>query len=240
MSDGNDDKVPANKFLKACKIINEEEVYLCMKEALSKKKKFSLVRLGDGEALTLAQQKVMPVAEVAKRRFLRYAGVVVPDLRGRDRLAFSIKKADIIGIPINLMPDFLPLLLKAFAANHIDSHSMNLTNACINYFLYQSGRLKELLLDGKPKVLVIGNKGKGLTEVFKREGVRVVAIIAQVYGLRDINRVVKLSQRYTFDIALVGAGVAAVVICERIANLQNKIALDIGHVADNIVREGSL
>ncbi len=230
----------ANDFLKSTEIMDEKQVYRRIEEAFNKKSSLSIVRLGDGEALTLAQDKAMPVAEVAKRSFLRYAGVNVPDLKGRDRLAFSVRKAGIVGIPVNLMPDFLPLLLEAFKALHINPCSMDLTNACINYFLYRSGRLKRFLLDYRPGVLVVGNKGKGLSRVLRKEGIPVSGTISPVFGLGDIDRVLRHSREYQYDVALVGAGVAAVAICERIASLQNKIAIDIGHVADSIATKGYL
>lgn len=233
------DRAFVEDFLNRCSLLGEEEVYRRIKNALERRKKLSLVRLGDGEALTLAQSKVLPVSEVAKNRFLRYAGVIVPDLKGRDALALSIKRADIVGIPLNMMPNFLPLLLRAFGAHNINPYSMSLTNACINYFLHQSGLMGKLLKDKKPRVLVVGNRSKGFAGILEKAGVKVVAAVAPVRGVRDAERVVKVCGRWSFDIALVSAGVAAVIICERLANQYNKVAVDTGHVADQIIERGS-
>jgi len=52
--------------------------------------------------------------------------------------------------------------------------------------------------------------------------------------------VVRIAKGQNFDIALSASGVAAVVICERIATGQKKVALDIGHVADMLIRNGQI
>jgi hypothetical protein len=236
----NDIQDSIKKFTSGYRILEVKEVHGYINRAFVEKKKLALVRLGDGEALTLAQHKVLPYEDVIKNSFLRYAGVRIPDIKGRDALACSIKKSDIVGIPLNTMPNFLPLLLKAFKAHHIDPLSLNLTNACINYFLHDSVRLKQIVLEGSPSVIIIGNKGKELARILRENGVIVSSFIAPVNGLRDVDRVVKIAGRHRFDIALVAAGVAAVVICERIASSMNRIALDIGHVADKIVQKGCI
>ncbi|MBA1336869.1 MAG: hypothetical protein HPY66_3305 [Firmicutes bacterium] len=235
---GKTDDVIINKIIKGEVILDTNQVYEYVKNSLKNKEKASVVRIGDGEALTLAQQVVLPWKQVASHGFLRYAGVKVPDFKGRDALALSIKQADIVGVPINMMPNFLPLTVKAFKAHNIDLNKMKLTNACINYFLYNTGKLKSIVIDEKPRVLIIGNKGKELSRVLKRAGANVVGVISPVSGLNDIDRVVRSALKQNFDLALVAAGVPAVIICERIANGKGKVALDIGHVANNIVKSG--
>ncbi len=234
------DKALIEHFLKEHKILDVQEVYSLIREALNKKDKLSMVRIGDGEALALAQQVVLPINEVKKNAFLTYAGVRIPDIIGRDMLADSVRKSDIVGVPLNPAPYFLPLFLKACKAHNIDLHSLKLTNACINYFLCNSGNLDALLTKGKPRILVIGNKGKALANLLQSHGVNVSGVISPVYGLRDVNRIVRMAKGHSFDIALSASGVAAVVISERIANNQKKVALDIGHAADMLIRNGQI
>jgi len=228
------------RFLNEHRILDVREVYSLITDSLNKKNKLSLVRIGDGEALTLAQQAVLPINEVKRNTFLPYAGVRIPDIIGRDRLADSLRKADIVGVPLNPAPYFLPLFLKACKAHDIDLNSLKLTNACINYFLCNSGNMYSLLTEGKPRVLVIGNKGKSLANLLQSQGVNISGVISPVYGLKDASRIVKTAGRHSFDIVLAAAGVAAVVICERIANTQGKVALDIGHAADMLIRNGQI
>lgn len=235
---GKTDDVIMDKIIKGEVILDTNRVYEYVKNSLKNGKKASIVRIGDGEALTLAQQVVLPWKHVAGYGFLRYAGVRVPDFNGRDALALSIKRADIVGVPINMMPNFLPLTVKAFRAHNIDLDKMKLTNACINYFLHNTGKLKSIVINERPRVLIIGNKGKELSRVLTKAGANVVGVITPVSGLKDADRVVRLAINQNFDLALVAAGVPAVIICERIANGKGKVALDIGHVANNIIKSG--
>ena len=93
------------------------------------------------------------------------------------------------------------------------------------------------MTEGKPRVCN-RHKGKPLPTC-AGQGI----IIAESFpglGLKDVNRVVRIAKGQNFDIALSASGVAAVVICERIATGQKKVALDIGHVADMLIRNGQI
>lgn len=219
------------------KLLSPDEVMQRINYAYQNKSPLSIVRLGDGEALTLSQELILSCKEIKKREWLPYAGLIVPDLESRDQLAKSIKKADIVGVAMNSLPDFTPLLIKSFSAHNIDTHSLALTNACINYFLLENDRLKRFLVaHRKPKVLLIGNRASQLLPFLTREGVKVVGLLKMVRGLKDWPRVVKLTTLYKYDIALVSAGIPAVIISEKISKESKTIALDFGHAADVIIR----
>ncbi len=217
------------------KLLSPNEVMEKIEEAYIKKQKLSVVRLGDGEALTLAQSIVMPFSEIQKREFLPYAGLQVPNLKARDELLEAIKKADIVGVAMNELEDFTPLLNKCFHAHKIDVEEMTLTNACINYFLLENDMLKNFLLKNPNiRVLLVGNATPYLLPIFNRVNIKVAGLIKPVKGVKDWQRVTQLAGKYRFDIALVSAGIAAVMICEEIAKKTNKIAIDFGH-ATNLI-----
>lgn len=218
--------------------LSADEVISKIDDSYKLRKKLSVVRLGDGEALALAQDIVLPISEIRKRSFLPYAGLVVPNLKARDEIAESIRRASIIGVANNSLPDFTPLLLKALGAHNIDINNLLLTNACINYFLLEEDRLKKFLLrKPKPRVLLVGNKTDKLATIMRRSEVRVIAAIKPVLGVRDCKRVMKVITQYKFDVALVSAGIAAVMLSEKIANHMNKIAIDFGHATDEIIKK---
>ncbi|AKL95230.1 hypothetical protein CACET_c17820 [Clostridium aceticum] len=226
-------------MIKEESLLSADEVTEKMYTAYRKKQGLSIVRLGDGEALALAQEVVLSCDEIKKRKWLPYAGLTVPDLKSRDELAASVKRADIVGVAMNQLPDFTPLLLKGFEAHHIDIKQMTLTNACINYFLMENQRFKKFLLQNpKPRVFLIGNKVDRLLPFLTKEGVRVVGLLKAVRGLKDCSKIVKLTSLYRdrFDVVLVSAGIPAVIISERIAKEYNVIALDFGHAADLIIK----
>lgn len=214
-------------------LLTAEQVGERIVAALDSHARFSLVRLGDGELLTLAQETVMPIDRVrAEGGFLEYAGVKVPDLAARDRLAEAVKRASVIGIPKLRQPNFQPLAFAAFRAFGIDYRSLALTDSLVNYYLYHAGYLSRIT-QGR-RVLVIGNKAAGLAEVLATNGVAIAGVIASVCGVGDVPRVLEAAACCKFDVALVSAGISAVLIAEHIATVMGKVAIDFGHLADAI------
>lgn len=202
--------------------------------AIVEKKPLSLVRLGDGELLSLAYDTVMSPAEVHELgAFLPYAGVPVPDAFVRMSLIDAIKGADYIGVPLSRKPAFQTLLFRVFRHYHLPIREMRLTTSTINYSLYHTGYLMPLLYGRR--ILLIGNKAVGTAKALRGEGINVIGTIHPVSSFHDINRVLASCLAYEYDIALVAAGVPAVVICQRITATYGKVAIDIGHVADEMI-----
>jgi hypothetical protein len=202
--------------------------------ALDAQRPLSVVRLGDGELLTLAADTVLPATEVQELApFLPYAGVPcsTPDIRAM--LAEAIRGADWVGVPISRAPTFQGLLFPVLRHFGIDWSTLKLTSSTINYSLHQS-RLLLPMLQGR-RVLLIGSRAAELGALLHPHGIQVVGIIPAVAGMADIPRVMQLTAEYTFDIALVAAGIPAVVLCRRIAGELGKVAFDFGHLADKLV-----
>jgi len=220
------------------KLLTPNEVIERINLAFNRGKGLSLIRLGDGEALALAQEAVLPWEEIQKRSFLPYAGLRRPNLQARDQLVQCIKAADIVGVAMNELPDFTPLLEKVFEAHGLLPGEMTLTNACINYFLMENALLKHFLtMERKPRVLLIGNPMPRLKPIMIREGVQITGTIWPVMGLGDWPRIVQEARKYPFDVALVSGGIAAVCICHGIARDLGKIGIDFGHVANEIINK---
>ncbi len=218
------------------RVLTAAQVYQLIREALRQRSGFSLVRLGDGEALTLAQEVVLSAAEVADRGFfLEYAGVNLPDILARDQLRRALSQATVVGINFSREPDYLPLLLKVFQAYQLDYRRWNLAAGIINYELNSGGYLQQLLLEEpRPAVLLIGNRAPELAPLLTAAGSRVIGVIAPVRGVKEVNQVLAQAREYSFDLALVAAGVAAGIICPQIARW-GQVAMDFGHLADNLI-----
>ncbi|WP_339257173.1 GT-D fold domain-containing glycosyltransferase [Paenibacillus sp. FSL R5-0713] len=203
--------------------------------ALDAQRPLSVVRLGDGELLTLAADTVLPGQEVQELApFLPYAGVPcsTPDIRAM--LAEAIQAADWVGVPISRAPTFQGLLFPVLRHFGIDWSRLKLTSSTINYSLHQSGLLLPLL-QGR-RVLLIGSQAAELGALLHNRGIHVTGIIGSVTGVMDIPRVMQLTAEHAFDIALVAAGIPAVILCRRIAGELGKVAFDFGHLADKLVK----
>jgi hypothetical protein len=203
-------------------------------QALDSRTPFSLIRLGDGELLTLAQETVLSMDRVEEEgAFLPYAGVRVPDLEVKSQLVKAIRGATVVGIPKLREANFQPLAFAVFRAEGIDFRSLTLTDSLINYHLTQMGYLSRIT-QGR-RVLLIGNKAPELAGILSVHGVNVSGVISPVHGTSDIPRLKAGIAQHDFDIALVAAGVSAVVLAEWISREMRKVAIDLGHVADSIL-----
>lgn len=209
------------------------EVAAALGAALDASRPLSVVRLGDGELLTLAHETVLPTEE-AKRRghFLPYAGVELPAPGVREALASALRKADIIGVPQSRHPSFQGLLYPVFSHYGLDPRGLRLTFSTVNFVLAEQGLLLPLL-QGR-RVLVCGNKAEGLARVLRENGIEVSGVVSPVNGVHDTEIAVLAASGYQFDLALVAAGIAAVMICAEIAARLGKPALDFGHVANKL------
>lgn len=202
--------------------------------AMEQRKPLSIIRLGDGELLTLSQECVYNSDEVLRQgKFLEYAGVKIPDLKARDEVAQSVRAADIVGIPKLRLPNYLPLMLPVFNAHGIDYKQLKLTFSTINYILHTEHLLAQIL-QGR-RILVIGNVAEPFTAFLAAQGFKVATPVTSVQGVHDVTRVLGEVAKRTFDIALVSAGIAAVIIAEKIASQFGKVAFDFGHLADSLI-----
>ncbi|SDW81958.1 GT-D fold domain-containing glycosyltransferase [Paenibacillus sp. CF384] len=216
-------------------LMDVHEVYAEMEQSIHERRPCAVVRLGDGELLTLAQEVVYDTATIQREgTFLPYAGVNPPDLLARDQLMHAIRHAHIVGVPLARRKHFHPLLHPVFRAHQLDPGELRMTNSTVNYGLAQTGLLGGLLA-GK-QLLVIGNTAPALAHMLTERGFIVSGLISPVRGVRDVERVILESRGVEFDLALVSAGIAAVMICTRIAHERGKTTLDFGHMADAIVK----
>lgn len=208
-------------------------VYEEIERALAVGQPYSLVRLGDGELLTMAQDVVLPAGEVAREgKFLAYAGLDAPDLRARDEVASAVRKASRIGVPLSRRPHFQPLLFAVWKAFGLRLESIPLTISTVNYSLHEQGYLSRLMAGRR--ILLIGDVAEPLAIALQAQGIRVAGAIHPVRGMGDWQRAVEEAAGYDFDLALVSAGIAAVPICVNLAERSGKAAIDFGHMANRI------
>ncbi|WP_234404994.1 GT-D fold domain-containing protein [Paenibacillus bouchesdurhonensis] len=208
-------------------------VYAEVVQALDQRLPLSVVRLGDGELLTLAHDMIISTDQARLwGTFLPYAGVILPDGAARGALAYSLRVASIVGIPESRHPSFQGLLFPVLKQLGISYHELKMTTSTINYALHEQG-LFYPMLRGR-KLLLIGNKADGLANVLSSQGFEVAGIITPVNGVHDVNRIMEEVAFLDFDLALVAAGVAAVMICTAIAEELGKVSFDLGHLANRL------
>ncbi|MGG6311748.1 GT-D fold domain-containing glycosyltransferase [Paenibacillus macerans] len=216
-------------------LLTPEAVYAAAAEALREGRPMSIVRLGDGELLTLAHGTVLPAEEAMRwGAFLPYAGVQLPDAGAREALADAVCAADIVGVPESRHPSYQGLLFPVLRHFGIDYRGLRLTTSTVNYELNDGGYLARLL-KGR-RLLLIGNQAQELAEFFMQRGMPVAGWLAPVQGVADVPAILERAREYRdFDLALVSAGVGAVMICARLARELGKVTLDLGHLANKLI-----
>ncbi|WP_055109175.1 GT-D fold domain-containing protein [Paenibacillus ihumii] len=214
-------------------IMPPASVFTEIVQALDRRRPLSVVRLGDGELLTLAHDLVISTDQARQwGPFLPYAGVVLPDGAARRALAASLRQASIVGIPESRHPSFQGLLFPVLRKLGISCRELKLTTSTINYALHEQG-LFYRMLQGR-KLLLIGSRAAGVANVLNSHGFAVAGIITPVNGVHDAARITREAAAVDFDLALVAAGVAAVMICTAIAEELGKVSLDLGHLANRL------
>ena len=221
------------------RMVTVEKVYQQIISSLEERSPLSLVRLGDGEGLALAQGYCKTNEELSKYDFLKYAGISVPDYQARDELAAAVREADIVGIPASLMPDFQPLVCKVLKYNSINIDNLTITNANIHQYLFRLQYFKKILQKNNNKIVLIGNQAIELARIL-RKYCNITGVITPVNGIKDIPRILISLRKYSFNLLLVAAGIPAVIICSKAARQYKCTALDIGHLANQIIKHKTL
>lgn len=225
--------VPDDQFLTV------RQAMSMIKDALEQKKPFSLVRVGDGENIVLAQESAMTVKEVLKIDWAKLAnkgqkGVTLPNLKLRDEMADAINRADLVGIPFwrddpIRAPQHLkrPLTEETFRLLNIAPKEV--CHTFVNRVFAQKSKFWKLM-KGK-KVVLISAWADKVKKILTRHPYDLhipFTIEFTHYDQMDDVLATALKKQDQFDIALVSCGVNAVVLCPRIAEQTGKIALDFG------------
>lgn len=219
------------------RLLPAQEVMVSVLTALQQRRGFSVLRLGDGELLTLAQQTVLKDAEVraAGGHFLSYAGVHLPDYGARDQLVQAVLQTDGVGVPTHRGSTFQLLFLQLARFYGWPLEKMSFASSLINYALDESTSLYQQLFQNW-RVVLIGNRMAELAKQFRAAGVHSIASSVPVAGVAAIETVMNQLSTVDYDVALVSAGVAGSILCSRIRGT-GKVALDFGHLADQLLRE---
>ncbi len=220
-------------------LLKVNQVFNIVKEAVEKKIPFSLVRIGDGENLILAQDSVMPINELLQRGWAKAAnegkkGVTLPNLKLRDMMIDSIKKADVVGIPFwhndPILADQLvkrPLTEAIF--NYFDIRPTQMCHTFVNRVLTQKSEFWNLLKDRR--ILLIGEWADQVQPILAAKPYEInITHTCSFPNYDHMNEtlVKVLLIKDQFDVALISCGVNAVVLSHQIAELTGKVAIDFG------------
>lgn len=216
--------------------------------ALREQRPFSLVRVGDGENIVMSQESVWPMEQVLQERWaikanLGQKGLRLPNLKMRDEVAASLKRASIVGVlprgdSTIKAPDYLKRPLTDMIFAHYGIAPALTCHACVNRELVQVPRFWQMLA-GK-RVLLVTRELDELQAALVKEPYHLDIVSSLAFDNYDqMDETLQWIQTHQddFDVALFSCGVNAVILAERTAALAGKVAIDFGK-ANNMILKG--
>jgi hypothetical protein len=214
-------------------------------------KSLSIVRVGDGENIVLSQYSILSEEEFMATAVgtgwpKHRSGVQLPNTQARDELVRALKKADIVGIlPYGdsrvRAPEHLkrPLTDKIF--NTYQIRPKKTFDAYLTRTILAEKKFWKTL-KGK-KIVIISSWAKRFVRkakhLLKKYKIKVVQLFP-IYSYHDYPRILQEVSHLRFDVALIGAGVAALPLATHIAKEQNTVALDLGKSFELVVKQKGL
>jgi hypothetical protein len=232
-------------------LLTVDQVLKKLKQAIEKKKPFSLVRVGDGENIILAQNSVMTMPQVMKESWARNAnkdrdnkGVTLPNIKLRDQMVDAIKKASIVGIPFYKNDPILTEdRLKRPLTDRVFKHFKITPKMCCHTFVnrvfaQKSGFWKAL--QGKRILIITKDKwADKVTKALRKKPYNLNVTISTTFHHHDqmVDTLAFIeANKNNFDIALISCGVNSLVLAQKVAETGN-IGIDFGKSLMYIVQK---
>jgi hypothetical protein len=210
-----------------------EEVLERIRLALKRGAGLSLIRLASGEAFTLAHNVILPLKQIPW--WVAYAGVRLPNESARRDLIQAVTQADIVGLSSDRKRwECAPLLEKAFNRFHLSPRYI--TGATINWHLHQNSGLYRAIAN--VPTIVVGRRAAEAADKLRKMGINVTHTYS-LEGYEELPRIQRvLDSAPAFAVALVAAGIPASILCPRLAKKRNCVAIDYGHVINDLITPG--
>lgn len=222
------------------KLLTELEVLKKIEKALAGKKPFSLVRVGDGENIVLAQGVFLSDEEFEKTYWVQQGkrsggkGVPLPSLTLRDQVLEGIRQADMVGICRNVNDEVAaPTRYKRALTNKIfDHYGIKPANLCYVFWnrkIVAHQRFWKLL--HKYRTLLISKWAARYADLLQKQYKSLPPKIVGCIDFHHYNEIPEILEKvgqYQFDLVLISAGVNAVILAPAIARRYGKVAIDFG------------
>ncbi|MFC4768595.1 GT-D fold domain-containing glycosyltransferase [Effusibacillus consociatus] len=225
------------------RMLNTEEVIEKIDHAIRSKQPFCLVRVGDGENLVLAQEKVMPIDQVIRTRWGRRSretkskGISLPNLKARDKMIRAIKQADLVGIPYYKDRELRApqIYLRSLTNKCFKTYGIRPKQVChtlVNRHLVEKQSFWQMLRGRR--VTVISKWADSFAKLVEKEYADFqIQFVAKIpFSHYDqIEQTVRRMEKVDCDIVLISTGVNAVILAEKLARRQGRVAIDFGKSA---------
>ncbi|HHX76791.1 MAG TPA: hypothetical protein GX697_00350 [Firmicutes bacterium] len=229
--------------------LNSSELMDYIIISLANKRPLSVVSLGVSETFVLAQYNLLSykefmkhaeirVAALGKKRGQQHRGIRFPNVNARDNLVRSLKQADIVGYN-TLIKDMHSGLLTEIAFEYYDLWPKYTYESYIRrVIMFSQARKFAEMLKGR-KVLLIASYADEVRAALERKWQKQlgfsIAGAVKIYEYEEIPQTINLIRKLDFDLALVAAGVNAIIINVYIAKEMGKVAFDLGQGMESLI-----
>lgn len=218
------------KQLRAEEYIYMAQIVANISKAIDDQTPYSLVRIGDGENIVLAQDIIYSQEWISQNvgwsHSSNYCGITLPNLIARDRMIEGIKAADTVGV---FAGD--KLTEKIFAACAIQPKSI--CYAFDNVYMPMYKPFAELMVKSPP--LLVGRPAERFARLlYEKLGITVPAAI-EINSYDELDACLARMAEIPHKWSLVSAGVNAVIISAAMAAKWGKVSIDFGHAPDNVM-----
>ena len=199
-------------------------------KAITDQEPYSLIRIGDGENIVLAQEVIFSQAWISQNvgwsHSNQYCGITLPNLIIRDRMVKALKEADTIGV-------FAGDKLTEQIFNTFDIQPKSICYAFDNVYMPMYKPFVELIVKSPP--LLVGRPALRFAQLlYEKLGVTVPGTI-EINGYDELDSCLAQMVQIPHQWSLVSAGVNAVIIASTMANKWGKVSIDFGHAPDNVM-----
>ena len=229
-------------------LLSTVKVLKLIQMALKHKKPFSLVRIGDGENIVLAQNILLSPKEVLNTYWVKQSdtkrgkGVTLPNLNLRNKMVKAIRRADIVGICRQKNDEVsVPSKYKRELTNELFNHyhlkPSNLCYVFVNRKMVSYRLFWEIIHNYR--TLLISKWAKAYADKISREYTPLKPRIAGYIDFTHYTQIPDILEqigKYRFDLALISAGVNSVLLAPAIAGRYGKVAVDFGKTMMYTVR----
>lgn len=230
-------------------VLNSGQLMDKLIAALESRTPCPVVSLGATETFVLAQHNVLSLrqilrhaeADVANKGVQRgheHRGVRFPNLAARDTLQDALQRIEIIGRNMAIRDEHSGLLTEK-VLNYYNLNPRYTFEAYIRRVIMFSQKEKfERMLSGRKILIVCGYADEVAEALVKNLQSKLGFTIAgavKIHEFEEIPRVKKEIERLEFDLALLAAGLNAIILGEFIANSLGKVAFDIGQGMESLI-----
>ncbi|WP_256759906.1 GT-D fold domain-containing glycosyltransferase [Cohnella sp. WQ 127256] len=214
-------------------------------QALDEKTPLSVISIGSTESYVMSQYTVM-----SEKQFMQHKEAIVtnsgvmkrgfkfPNVKLRDEMVEATKKADIIGYNISLLDIYAGKMVpKVFRTYDIQPQFIfeSLVRRVIPF--NQKVKFKQMLRNRR--TVLIGSNAPDVKQALERRwGKRFPFKIVASIPMRsydEMEEVKKSLDAIPFDLALISAGVNAVILAPYIAKHYGKVAFDLGQGMNSLI-----